>query len=600
MAATRTAINAYPFFYQSAPHWQCSALRISNTIQCAYESLLQFWEEVLSIDWNFVTVDHVREACELFDTGDICPKRAARSTFLHLDNRIYPAKFVRGHAYFLATGVKLDPSREYSGGLETVRFFSKLGLRTSSGDRPANEVSTPLPTTIRKSVSHSSMLKRKYEPQKQALLEILKERFGTVTCESTFPWLKVPDRNDLDGPLVQILQALEVMRGHSNFLNSGHRLHCDFVVPHERIIVEYDERQHFTVQRKKSLEFYPSDIELGFDKNEWMVSCAAIHATDPSPKYRDEQRAFYDALRDIYAVCNGYKIIRIRQGVVDWTSDRALAALETIFPPRIVRTTTVAPKIPNSDAAKLQRIAVIAHDYKVPDSRGLYDYSEHFSKINQVCDAHGCDTILYALYTWDQASPTNRTHTVIFDGLANVQRIVLEVGQAPTTFDACRRVELWTKQNSLPEFAVQKFAKSKAKDDFKRNFIQELPSRLVSNGLLVLCGETNITSLTRSTDTFRDPFNFVEKLQKLDINVLLNPIHDYMRRPEMRKKREFYSRNGRTVVSVWNKGKGREAELPWTLFHDGKDRTTEQIKEIQRPFRERPDIRIGILDLSHL
>lgn len=546
-----------------------------------------------------MTVDHVREACKLFDTGDIYPKRTARSTFLHLDKRIYPAKFVRGHAYFLATGVKLDPNREYSGGQETVRFFSKLGLRTSSGDRPANQVSTPLAPTIRKSASPSSMLKRKYEPQKQALLEILKERFGTVTCESTFPWLKVPDRSDLDGPLAEILQALEEMRGHSNFHNTGRRLHCDFVVPHERIIVEYDERQHFTMQRQKSLEFYPSDVKLGFDKNEWMASCAAIHATDSSPKYRDEQRAFYDALRDIYAVHSGYEIIRIREGVVDWTSHRALAALETIIPPRIVRSTTVAPTRTNADSSKLQRIAVVSHDYKVPDSRGLYDYSEHFSKINQVCDAHGCDTILYALYTWDQASPTNRTHAVIFNGLANVQRIVLEFGQAPTRFDAHRRVELWTKRNSLPASVVQQFVKSTAKDDVKRDFIQELPSRLVSNGLLVLCGETNITSLARSTGAFRDPFSFVEQLQKLDVNVLLNPIHDYMRRPEMRKKREFYSRNGRSVVSVWNKGKGKEAELPWTLFHDGKDRT-EQIREVPRLFHERPDIRIGILDLSRL
>jgi hypothetical protein len=543
-----------------------------------------------------VTVDHVREACKLFDTGDIFPKRAARSTFLHLDNRIYPAKFVRGHAYFLATGVKLDPNREYSGGQETARFFSKLGLRTSSGDRPENEVSTPLPATIRKSVSHSPMLERKYEPQKQALLEILKERFGTVTCESTLPWLIVPDRSDLDGPLAQILQALEEMRGHSNFLNTGHRLHCDFVVPNERIIVEYDERQHFTLQRQKSLEFYPSDVKLGFDKNEWMASCAAIHATDSSPQYRDEQRAFYDALRDIYAVRSGYKIVRIRQGVVDWTSDSGSVALETIIPPRIVESTTVAPKKTNADASKLQRIAVVSHDYTVRDSRGLYDYSEHFSKINQACDAHGCDTILYSLYTWDQASPTSRTHTALFDGLANVQRIVLEVGHAPKRYD---RVELWTKQNSLPTFAVQRFAKSTEKDDLKRDFIQELPSRLVSNGLLVLCGESNITSLTRSTGAFRDPFFFVEQLQQLDVNVLLNPIHDYMRRYEMREKRKFYSLNGRSVVSVWNKGKGKEAVLPWTFFYDGKDRT-EQIREIPRPFRERPDIRIGILDLPRL
>ncbi len=196
----------------------------------------------MNIDWNSVTVDHVREACKLFDSGDIYPKRAARSTFLHLDDRIYPAKFVRGHAYFLATGVKLDPSKDYSGGQETARFFSKLGLRTSSGAASANEDSTSLPNAVRKSVSHSPMSRRRYEPQKQALLELLQERFGTVTCETTFPWLKVPDRSDLDRPLAEIIHALEEMRGYSNFHNTGRMLNCDFVVPHERIIVEYDER----------------------------------------------------------------------------------------------------------------------------------------------------------------------------------------------------------------------------------------------------------------------------------------------------------------------------------------------------------------------
>jgi hypothetical protein len=30
----------------------------------------------------------------------------------------------------------------------------------------------------------------------------------------------------------------------------------------------------------------------------------------------------------------------------------------------------------------------------VSDSRGLYDYFEHFARINKLCDDHGYDTIL--------------------------------------------------------------------------------------------------------------------------------------------------------------------------------------------------------------
>jgi hypothetical protein len=67
----------------------------------------------------------------------------------------------------------------------------------------------------------------------------------------------------------------------------------------------------------------------------------------------------------------------------------------------------------------------------------------------------------------------------------------------------------------------------------------------------------------------------------------------------MREKRRHYSLGGRTVVSVWNQGKGKESSLPWTVFHDGEDRT-EFVQELPRAFSERLDIRIGIVDLTSL
>jgi hypothetical protein len=72
-----------------------------------------------------------------------------------------------------------------------------------------------------------------------------------------------------------------------------------------------------------------------------------------------------------------------------------------------------------------------------------------------------------------------------------------------------------------------------------------------------------------------------------------------MRRYEMREKRRYYSLAGRTVISVWNQGKGQESHRPWTIFHDGEEATFE-VRELPSPIRERPDIRIGIVDLSSL
>ncbi|MGO8938358.1 MAG: hypothetical protein ACLQLO_14970 [Mycobacterium sp.] len=56
---------------------------------------------------------------------------------------------------------------------------------------------------------------------------------------------------------------------------------------------------------------------------------------------------------------------------------------------------------------------------------------------------------------------------------------------------------------------------------------------------------------------------------------------------------------GRTVISVWNQGRGKEAPVPWTVFHDGMERTT-AVRELPKPFSDRPDIRIGVLDLPSL
>ena len=69
-----------------------------------------------------------------------------------------------------------------------------------------------------------------------------------------------------------------------------------------------------------------------------------------------------------------------------------------------------------------------------------------------------------------------------------------------------------------------------------------------------------------------------------------------MTRYEMRRKRRQYSLEGRTVLSVWNQGKGAESYYPWTVFHNGAERT-DAVQEIDTPFLDRPDIRVGIVDL---
>jgi len=464
---------------------------------------LDFVEEsAVPIDWSKVTVDHVGQACDLYDAGSTVPKRPAKSTFLLFNGKSYPAKFIRGLAYRIATGVELNPSNDFTGGDETARFFTSLGLQTSNGAAPATATPSP-PTPV--AAPATPPTKPRYEPQKQALFDLLKKRFGTVECEAPFPWLVVPKLDEIEEPLASIFEALRAMRGFSNFAGAGRSLRCDFYIPHERLIVEYDERQHFTLQRAKALELYPAALSLEFDRQEWIKTCNSIKATDPNPPYRDEQRAFYDSLRDILAAHNGYRLIRFRQGDFDWTCHEAeekLASAITASP------VSASAKQSAARAAEIKRIALVAHNYKVPDSHGLYDYSEHFARINKRCDDQGCDTILYALYTWDSASPVAKTHDSIFEGLKRDQRIVLEVGQPPDSFD---HVEVWVRGQQQPLLAHQRFATSTSPMSDKQRFLGDLPSRQIGPALLVICGETNIVKLKRASKTFEDWFGFCDR-----------------------------------------------------------------------------------------
>jgi hypothetical protein len=43
-----------------------------------------------------------------------------------------------------------------------------------------------------------------------------------------------------------------------------------------------------------------------------------IDAHDPSPVYRDEQRTFLDSCRDLLAAENGWRVIRLKDGAIDW------------------------------------------------------------------------------------------------------------------------------------------------------------------------------------------------------------------------------------------------------------------------------------------
>jgi len=121
--------------------------------------------------------------------------------------------------------------------------------------------------------------------------------------------------------LKKIYETLESYRGFKEFVKAKTLPNCDFFVSNPGFIVEFDESQHFTEPRRITLENYPEELELGFDKEKWISLCKKIKAKDNDPPYRDEQRAWYDTLRDFLPLIIGLKpTIRLFAGDFVWCS----------------------------------------------------------------------------------------------------------------------------------------------------------------------------------------------------------------------------------------------------------------------------------------
>lgn len=270
--------------------------------------------------WDNITEKEVLKAIELFDTTrERYPE--PRNTFLIYNNKKYPAKHIRGLAYLVANNKEISKN-DYSGGQETANFFRKLGFKVEY------EKSTLKPKTVTKNTPNVSGLEKPDEKrvikrlnavsQKNALQKLLQKHFGHIETEKKFDWLKTPNHDNLPEEYREIVSALSKYRNQNGFQKSNYQLLCDIVLDDQKLIVEYDENQHFSKARKITLENYSPSIQLNYAKQAWIMACDKISARDNNPVDRDEKRAYYDTVRDIEAFKHGYRLIRIMHGEFDW------------------------------------------------------------------------------------------------------------------------------------------------------------------------------------------------------------------------------------------------------------------------------------------
>ena len=112
--------------------------------------------------------------------------------------------------------------------------------------------------------------------------------------------------------LARIHRALQSHRGYDNFVRRPKLAPVDFYIPERNLIVEVDESQHFTAPRRIALSAYPKTYQFGFSTERWIRLSSELNKKDNSPPFRDEQRAWYDTLRDFAPIERGLGgIIRI-------------------------------------------------------------------------------------------------------------------------------------------------------------------------------------------------------------------------------------------------------------------------------------------------
>ena len=269
-----------------------------------------------------ISREHVLRAIEEAKRIGIPEGRGSKKFLMEINGDYYPPKYVISLANKYANGDELNPS-EFSGGTESNAFLRALGFQI---------VETRLPMKIKKallkesreitsSIGHKS---ERCVKCKETTRELLERIYGGVEQNYKFevgPHLVDFLNTSCYGRLKEIYEALQNHRGFKEFVKATTLPNCDFFIPGLGFVVEFDESQHFTLPRKIALERYPDELDLGFDRGKWVALCEKINAEDNDPPYRDEQRAWYDTLRDFLPVVKGLKpTVRLFAGDFEWCS----------------------------------------------------------------------------------------------------------------------------------------------------------------------------------------------------------------------------------------------------------------------------------------
>lgn len=243
---------------------------------------------------------HILKALQEIRRDGVPKHRRATKYALIFEDEVFPPKYVISIANRFANGEDL-PATAFSGGAETNDFLLELGFDVFELKRL--EISGQLKKQTkskRRSRSQGRHSERCPECKTQ-IEEMLEAVFGEVRVDHRFNLRVLPEdylNSEYSDALTEIHDALTEHRGFHGITRTDRLGAVDYYVPDPGFILEFDESQHFTAPRRVALEHYPDHLPLGFDRDRWIGLCEEIDQSDNDPPYRDEQRAWYDTLRD--------------------------------------------------------------------------------------------------------------------------------------------------------------------------------------------------------------------------------------------------------------------------------------------------------------
>ena len=271
-----------------------------------------------------ITQEHIIKAINEIAKNGVPPGRDSKKFKLLFQGSHYPPKYVISIANRFANGIYLDP-QTFNGGVETNSFLNCLGFEITQKNF------TDVPKKLQKESlyppynnSQSKTHDERCPECKRTIELLLNTIFGKVLPNHQFDVNPHPEtyrNSDIYPSLNKIFERLKDYQGHSNFIKTEILPKVDFYIPNPGFVVEFDESQHFTQPRNITLVNYPDYLNTGFSRARWIQLCNELNKRDNDPLYRDEQRAWYDTLRDFLPLISGLKpTVRLYADEMKWCS----------------------------------------------------------------------------------------------------------------------------------------------------------------------------------------------------------------------------------------------------------------------------------------